>query len=219
MCTMSCKNSQPSTQHGGPLLMWVHIGHTHNHANHVLTVCVLCMYPDTDGMYVTNLCLLLFTWVRHPIQYYVHVLMCINTEYNHFIVRCGATFYGECTEFVECRHGWALMAKQILIRLTPIIDCTKHRFDRWSAEEKNHKANTIGIKIVWHRWSLLFRTMWSWDCDVVLVRRTTDLGKPWGVGKLEWGGDGEGMGRGRSVYEQPGTRVDGIAPHKMRDSK
>jgi hypothetical protein len=24
------------------------------------------------------------------------------------------------------------------------------------------------------------------------------------------------MGRGRSVYEQPGTRVDGIAPHKRR---
>ncbi len=31
--------------------------------------------------------------------------------------------------------------------------------------------------------------------------------------------NGEGMGRGRSVYEQPGTRVDGIAPYKRRDSK
>jgi hypothetical protein len=30
---------------------------------------------------------------------------------------------------------------------------------------------------------------------------------------------GEGMGRERSVYEQPGTRVDGITPHKRRDSK
>jgi hypothetical protein len=29
----------------------------------------------------------------------------------------------------------------------------------------------------------------------------------------------EGMGRGRSVYEQPGAKVDGIAPHKRRDSK
>jgi hypothetical protein len=28
-----------------------------------------------------------------------------------------------------------------------------------------------------------------------------------------------GMGRGRSVYEQLGTKVDGIAPHKRRDSK
>jgi hypothetical protein len=35
----------------------------------------------------------------------------------------------------------------------------------------------------------------------------------------EWGGNGEGMGRKKSVYEQPGTRVDGIAPHKRRDSK
>jgi hypothetical protein len=44
-----------------------------------------------------------------------------------------------------------------------------------------------------------------------------------GVGEIgmgrEWGEDGEGTGRGRSVYEQPGTRVDGIAPHKRRDSK
>ncbi len=45
------------------------------------------------------------------------------------------------------------------------------------------------------------------------------MGKPRGVRKLEWGGNGEGVGRGRSVYEQPGTRVDGIAPHKRRDSK
>ncbi len=34
------------------------------------------------------------------------------------------------------------------------------------------------------------------------------MGKPWRVGKLEWGGSGEGMGKGRPVYEQPGTRVD-----------
>ncbi len=45
------------------------------------------------------------------------------------------------------------------------------------------------------------------------------MGKPRRVGKLEWGGNGEGMGWGRSVYEQPGTRVDRIAPHKRRDSK
>ncbi len=65
----------------------------------------------------------------------------------------------------------------------------------------------------------LFRTMWSRDRDVVLVGCAVDLGKPGGAGKLEWGGNGERMGRGRSVYEQPGTRVDGIAPHKRRDSK
>ncbi len=57
----------------------------------------------------------------------------------------------------------------------------------------------------------------SQDHDVVLVRRTIHLGKPQGVGKLEWGGNEEGMGR--SVYKQPGAKVDGIAPHKRRDSK
>jgi hypothetical protein len=41
----------------------------------------------------------------------------------------------------------------------------------------------------------------------------------WGVENLEWGGKGEGMGRGRSVHEQPGAKVDGIAPRKRRDSK
>jgi hypothetical protein len=47
-------------------------------------------------------------------------------------------------------------------------------------------------------------------CDVVLVRRTFSSGKPQGVGILEWGGNGEGMEMGRSVYEQLGTKVDGI---------
>ncbi len=37
--------------------------------------------------------------------------------------------------------------------------------------------------------------------DVVLVRRIFGPGKPRGVGNLGWGGDGEGMERGRSVYE------------------
>jgi hypothetical protein len=46
--------------------------------------------------------------------------------------------------------------------------------------------------------------------DVILVRRIFSSGKPQGVGILEWGGDEEGMGMGRSVYEQPGTKVDGI---------
>jgi hypothetical protein len=59
----------------------------------------------------------------------------------------------------------------------------------------------------------------SRDCDVVLVRRTISLGKPRGVGKLERGKNGEGMGRERSVYEQPGAKVDRIAPRQRRDSK
>jgi hypothetical protein len=59
----------------------------------------------------------------------------------------------------------------------------------------------------------------SRDRDVVLVRSTISLGKPQGVGKLEWGENGEGMGRERSVYEQPGAKVDGIASRQRRDSK
>ncbi len=54
----------------------------------------------------------------------------------------------------------------------------------------------------------------SRDRDVVLERRTINLGKPRGVRKLERGRNGEGMGGGRSVYEQPGAKVDWIAPSK-----
>jgi hypothetical protein len=50
--------------------------------------------------------------------------------------------------------------------------------------------------------------------DVVLVRHTFSSGKPQGVGILEWGGDGERIGMGRSVYKQPGTKVDGILSHQ-----
>ncbi len=50
--------------------------------------------------------------------------------------------------------------------------------------------------------------------DVVLVRCIFGSGKPQGVGILEWGGDEEGMGMGRSVYEQPRTKVDGILSHR-----
>jgi hypothetical protein len=59
----------------------------------------------------------------------------------------------------------------------------------------------------------------SRDRDVVLVRRTICTGKPRGVRNLEWGGNGEGMRRGRSVYEQPGTKVDRIVSRQRRVSK
>ncbi len=59
----------------------------------------------------------------------------------------------------------------------------------------------------------------SQDRDVVLVRRIT-VGEALGWGRnLEWGGTREGLGTGRPVHEQPGAKVDGIAPHKERDSK
>ncbi len=58
----------------------------------------------------------------------------------------------------------------------------------------------------------------SRDHDVVLVRRRAWWGNPGGAGNLEWGGTGEGLGRGRSVHKQPGAKVDRIAPHKKRVS-
>jgi hypothetical protein len=59
----------------------------------------------------------------------------------------------------------------------------------------------------------------SWDRDVVLVQPGVCWGNPRGVGNLEWGGDGEGMRKGRSVYEQPGTKVDRVASRQRRVSK
>ncbi len=59
----------------------------------------------------------------------------------------------------------------------------------------------------------------SRDRDVVLVRRTVGSRKPRGVRNLEWGGNGDGMGRGRSVREQPGAKVDRIASRQRRASK
>jgi hypothetical protein len=46
-------------------------------------------------------------------------------------------------------------------------------------------------------------------CDVVLVRAHLARENPRGVGISEWEEWG-GMEVGRSVYKQPGTRVDGI---------
>jgi hypothetical protein len=59
----------------------------------------------------------------------------------------------------------------------------------------------------------------SRDHDVVLVGRTISSGKPRGVENSEWGGDGEGTGKGRSVQEQPGAKVDRIASRQRRASK
>jgi hypothetical protein len=41
--------------------------------------------------------------------------------------------------------------------------------------------------------------------QVVVVRRIINLV----AGNLEWGGNGKGLRKRRSVYEQPGTEVDG----------
>jgi hypothetical protein len=68
----------------------------------------------------------------------------------------------------------------------------------------------------------VFRTTQSWDRDVVLVRRKINLGKPRGVGKLEWGGNGEREVSLRATWDQGGrdrtTQKEGFQVSK-RDSK
>jgi hypothetical protein len=59
----------------------------------------------------------------------------------------------------------------------------------------------------------------SQDRDVILVRRRAWWGNPNGGGNLEGGGMGRGLRKGRSVYEQPGTKVDRIASRQRRVSK
>ncbi len=59
----------------------------------------------------------------------------------------------------------------------------------------------------------------SRDHDVVLVRRTTYFGETPGGREFGMGRDWGGLRKGRSVHAQPGAKVDGIAPHKRRDSK
>jgi hypothetical protein len=50
----------------------------------------------------------------------------------------------------------------------------------------------------------------SRDRDVVLVRRTASVGETWGVGNLEWGGNGEGEVSLRATWGQGGQ--DRITP-------
>ncbi len=58
----------------------------------------------------------------------------------------------------------------------------------------------------------------SRDRDVVLVRCTISLGKPRGVWKLEWGGNGEGEVSSRATWGQGGqgriTRKEGFQVSK-----
>jgi hypothetical protein len=55
----------------------------------------------------------------------------------------------------------------------------------------------------------------SRDRDLVLVRRTIHLWKPRGVGKLEWGGNGEGEVSLRATWDQGGQD----STMQRRDSK
>jgi hypothetical protein len=60
---------------------------------------------------------------------------------------------------------------------------------------------------------ILFQTMQSWDHDVVLVRRTINLGWwEFGMGR-EWGGDGKGEVSLRVTWGQGGQ--DPITPRRV----
>jgi hypothetical protein len=56
--------------------------------------------------------------------------------------------------------------------------------------------------------------MWSQSRDVVLEGHAIDLGKPWGVGKLEWEGNGEVSLQ--ATWDQGGRGSHHV---KRRDSK
>jgi hypothetical protein len=56
----------------------------------------------------------------------------------------------------------------------------------------------------------------SWDRDVVSV---SEMGKPKGGQEFGMGRGWGGMRKGRSVYEQPGTKVDRDASCQRRVSK
>jgi hypothetical protein len=77
-------------------------------------------------------------------------------------------------------------------------------------EGRRDAAARTERKSVWKKTVVNVPDLASRIHDVVLVRRIFSSGKPRGVRNFEWGGNGEGMKRGRSVYKQPGTKVDGI---------
>ncbi len=78
------------------------------------------------------------------------------------------------------------------------------------------------LTILWFQYTCNCAGPGSQCCDVVLVKGRINTGKPQGVGIPGWGADREQMGRDRnmvrSVYEQPGTRVDGSC-HSKEGSK
>jgi hypothetical protein len=59
----------------------------------------------------------------------------------------------------------------------------------------------LGLSVKMGYLLVLFPTMRSRNHEVVIVRRTINLGYwEFGMGR-EWGGNGEGLRTGRSVYE------------------
>jgi hypothetical protein len=62
-------------------------------------------------------------------------------------------------------------------------------------------SNVISLTFTLILWDLCYLEIVpdirSRDHEVVIVRRTINLG----TGNLEWGGNGEGVRKGRSVYE------------------
>ncbi len=86
-----------------------------------------------------------------------------------------------------CSGAPRIFISHIFCLKTWLIECKFHM-------NLNKRCQRFNVKGV-------FRTIWSRGHDVVLRGRTIELGEPLEGGKMEWG-------RGRSVYKQPGTRVD-----------
>ncbi len=82
--------------------------------------------------------------------------------------------------------------------------CFKKKIEQVSNEVMNYCGN---LKKMYNSCAGLGNQ----SCDVVLVKGAFSLEEPQRVGISEWETDGEqwgGMEMRRSVYEQPGTRVD-----------
>jgi hypothetical protein len=79
-----------------------------------------------------------------------------------------------------------------------------------SADEIRATLLNFGGHIVLYSAPLNVPDRRSRSLEVVVIRRINNLG----TGNLEWGGSRGNQGRGRSVYKQPGTRVDGSCHNK-----
>ncbi len=61
---------------------------------------------------------------------------------------------------------------------------------------------------------VLYRTMWSRYCNVVVGEYVFEMGNCWGKGKREWGAEGGGEGQ---YTANQGTEWTGVAPRQRRD--
>ncbi len=82
-----------------------------------------------------------------------------------------------------------------------------------------NKLSLVVSRCIPHKIALTVPDLGSRDRDVVLVRRKACWGNPKGGREFGMGGTREDLRRVRSVYEQPGTKVDRVASRQRRVSK